>query len=95
MAILGNIERFAAMLFALYMEPVLKARGRFKPEWPAKVLEDGTLAVKSKIYSVPHLAITLLREIKGKAYEYEVMATIMLFQLAIAVVTIATFKKWF
>ncbi len=94
-AILGNIERFAAMLFTLYyIELVLKARGRFKPEWPARVLGDGSLAVKSRIYSVPHLAITLLRKMKGKAYEYEVVATVLLFQLVIAVVTIATFKKW-
>ena len=94
-AILGNIERFAAMLFALYyVELLLKARGRFKPAWEAKVLEDGSLAVKEKIYSVPHLAITLLRRIKGRAYEYEVVATVLLIQIAVTLLTIATFNKW-
>jgi UDP-N-acetylglucosamine--dolichyl-phosphate N-acetylglucosaminephosphotransferase len=91
-AILANLERFAVMLFFLYyIEFLLKARGGLMPEWPAKVLEDGSLAVRDKVYSVPHLAITILRKIKGKAYEYEVVLLILALQVAVALITIHSF----
>jgi hypothetical protein len=36
-AILADLERFAIMLFfPYYVEFLLKARGRPRPEWPAK-----------------------------------------------------------
>jgi len=91
-AILANIERFAVMLFfPYYIELLFKARGKFRPEWPAMVLEDGSLTVKDKCYSVPHLAIKILRKIKGKAYEYEVVLLILAFQLLVALITLYSF----
>jgi UDP-N-acetylglucosamine--dolichyl-phosphate N-acetylglucosaminephosphotransferase len=92
-AILGNLERFAVMLFFPYsIDFFLKARKKLMPDWPAEVLEDGSLAVKDKIYSVPHLAIYFLRKIKGSAREPEVVLTVLLFELAVALVTICSFS---
>lgn len=90
-AILGNIERFAVMLFGLYfVELALKARGSFRPEWPADLLDDGSLGA-NKIYSVPHLFIAGLRRLKGRAYEYEVVGAILAAQLVIALAVVASF----
>lgn len=90
-AILGNIERFAVMLFGLYfVELALKARGSFRPEWPADLLDDGSLGF-NKIYSVPHLFIAGLRRLKGRAYEYEVVGAILAAQLVIALAVVASF----
>jgi UDP-N-acetylglucosamine--dolichyl-phosphate N-acetylglucosaminephosphotransferase len=92
-AILANLERFAAMLFfPYYVELLLKARGRFRPEWPAKVLEDGSLAIRDKCYSVPHLTISVLRAIKGRAYEYEVVLFVLAVEVAVALITIYSFR---
>jgi len=91
-AILGNIERFAIMLFALYyLEAFLKARGRFKPEWTGEVLKDGSLAVRDKIFSVPHIAIKVLRKVKGSAREPEVVLFIVGLEVVIALVTVLSF----
>ncbi len=95
-AILADIERFAFMLFALYyLEFLLKARGRFRPEWSARVMDDSSLAVRSKIYSVPHIAITIIRKIKGSAYEYEVVSSVLAVQIVISIITIGVFMRWF
>ncbi len=84
------------MLFALYyLEFLLKARGRFRPEWSAKVMGDDSLAVRSKIYSVPHIAITVIRKIKGRAYEREVVSSILVVQIIISIITIGVFRRWF
>jgi UDP-N-acetylglucosamine--dolichyl-phosphate N-acetylglucosaminephosphotransferase len=91
-AIVGNIERFAVTIYILYyIEFILKARGKLRPEWTAKLLEDGSLAVRDKVYSIPHVAILLLRKIKGKAYEYEVVLAVVLFQAFIALFTLYTY----
>jgi UDP-N-acetylglucosamine--dolichyl-phosphate N-acetylglucosaminephosphotransferase len=65
-AIVGNMEKSAVIIFALYyVEFLLKARGKLRPEWTAKLLEDGSLAVRDKVYSVPHIAIFLNSQIFG------------------------------
>ncbi|MEE8168651.1 MAG: glycosyltransferase 4 family protein, partial [Candidatus Hydrothermarchaeales archaeon] len=92
-AVLADLERFALMLFLpYYFELVLKARGRFRPDWTGEVLEDGSLNNREKWYSVPHVAISVLRRAKGKAYEYEVVAVILAFEVAVALLTIYTFR---
>ena len=91
-AILGNIERFAIMLFIpYYLEAFLKARGRFQPEWTGEVLEDGSLAVRDKIFSVPHIAIKVLRKMKGSAREPEVVLLILALEFVVAIVTVLSF----
>ncbi len=91
-AILGNMEKSAVMLFSLYyIEFLLKARGKLRPEWSAKLLDDGSLAVRDKVYSIPHIAILLLRKIKGRAYEYEVVMVVLMLQGVIAIYTLYSF----
>ncbi len=91
-AIVGNMEKSAVIIFALYyIEFLLKARGKLRPEWTAKLLDDGSLAVRDKVYSIPHIAILLLRKIKGRAYEYEVVLVVLLLQGVIAMYTLYSF----
>jgi UDP-N-acetylglucosamine--dolichyl-phosphate N-acetylglucosaminephosphotransferase len=91
-AILADLERFAMMLFIpYYLEFILKARGRFKPEWEATVLEDDSLAVKDRLYSVPHVAISLMKKIKGTAHENEIVFLIIAFEVVIAIITVYSF----
>jgi len=71
----------------------LKARGRLMPEWSAKILDDGSLAVRDKVYSIPHIAILLLRKIKGRAYEKEVVLVVLLFQAVIALVVLYSYYR--
>jgi len=91
-AIVGNIERYAVTIYILYyIEFILKARGKLKAQSYAKLLEDGSLAVRDKVYSIPHAAILLLRKIKGRAYEYEVVLAVLVFQAVIALFTLYTY----
>lgn len=91
-AIIGNMEKSAVMLFFLYyIEFLLKARGKLRPKWTAKLLDDGSLGVREKIYSIPHIVILLLRKIKGRAYEYEVVLVVLFFQAIIALYTLYSF----
>ncbi len=88
------MERYAAMIFLLYyIEFILKARGRLMPEWTAKILDDGSLAVRDKVYSIPHIAILLLRKIKGSAYEYEVVMVVLMFQAVIALAVLYSYYR--
>ena len=80
------------MLFLpYYFEFLLKARGKFKPEWTGEVLKDGSLVVRDKLFSVPHVAISLLRKIKGSAHELEVVITILAFEVVVVLITIYSF----
>lgn len=91
-AIVGNLEKFAVLLYSLYyIEFLLKARGKLRPEWTAKLLEDNSLAIRNKIYSVPHIAILFLRKIKGRAYEFEVVMMVLFFQLIIVLYTLYSY----
>jgi len=91
-AILGNIEKYAAILFILYyIEFILKKRGKFKEQSYGELLKDGSLTVKNGIYSVPHIAILCLRKLKGKAFENEVVIVVLFFQTIVALVTLYSF----
>jgi UDP-N-acetylglucosamine--dolichyl-phosphate N-acetylglucosaminephosphotransferase len=91
-AILGNIEKYAAILFFLYyIEFILKKRGKFKKQSYGELLKDGSLTVKDGIYSVPHIAILCLRKFKGKAYENEVVLFVLFMQTIVALVTLYSF----
>lgn len=92
-AILGNLERGALMLFSLYfVELALKIRGRFKKESLAKANWDGTITNKYKrIYSLNHLSITLLEKTKGSAREKSMVRSILATQLLIVLLTIASY----
>lgn len=87
-AILGNMERIALVLFIPYfIEFGLKARGKFKKESFAKVLPDGSLISRyHNFYGLEHVVVTFLRGLKGKAYEKEVVYTIFLIELMIVAI---------
>lgn len=87
MAILGNYELFAVFIFTPYIiETGLKLRGRLIKQSFGNPKEDGSITNKyDKIYGLEHLSIKILEKTKGKAYEWEVVLLINLFQLAIVV----------
>ncbi|MBI2045142.1 glycosyl transferase family 4 [Candidatus Pacearchaeota archaeon] len=86
-AVLGNIEKIAIFFFIPYIfEAVLKIRGKLKKESFSKLNADGSLDEPyDKIYGLEHLAVRILKKIKRerKAYEWEVVISINLFQLTI------------
>jgi UDP-N-acetylglucosamine--dolichyl-phosphate N-acetylglucosaminephosphotransferase len=86
-AILGNIEKIALFFFIPYaFEFFLKARGKFKKQSFSKLDKEGNLEpLYPKIYSLNHIAVRILRKIKGKARESEVVFLINCFQILIIV----------
>ncbi|HLF54142.1 MAG TPA: glycosyl transferase family 4 [Candidatus Nanoarchaeia archaeon] len=94
-AILGDLERSAIILFIPYFfELLLKLRGKFQKESLAKPLADGSLRNKyAKWYSLNHVAISFLRRVKGRAREWEVAALLLCLELAFAAATLAVYWK--
>jgi UDP-N-acetylglucosamine--dolichyl-phosphate N-acetylglucosaminephosphotransferase len=92
-AILGNIEKIAIFFFIPYiLEVGLKLRGKLKKESFGKLEKDGSLSLRyNKIYGLEHLAIVLLKKIKGKAYEWEVPLVINAFQILVIILGFALF----
>jgi len=78
-AILGNMEKFAVLLFLPYFADfVLPLRAKMKVEAYAKVNRDNSLDLPyDKIYDVAHLAILALKKTKGKVYEKDVVLFIL------------------
>lgn len=95
MAILGNIEKIAVFFFIPYIiEAILKTRGKLKKYSFGKVLEDGSLDLPyGKFYGVEHIAIALLKKIRGKATEKGVVIVINLFQLLIIGLGLLLFRS--
>lgn len=89
-AILGDLEKFAVILFIPYfLEFVLKIRGLLQKESFARPLKDGSLVNRyDKWYGVEHIAVSFLRKIKGRAFEYEVVMVILLLEFILAFVTV-------
>jgi len=94
-AILGNIEKIAIFFFIPYIiETGLKVRGKLKRESFAKINSDGDLEIPyKKFYGLEHVAIFLLKKIKGKVYEKEVVYLINLFQILIIGLGLILFKN--
>lgn len=90
MAILGDVEKYALILFIPYfMELVLKARGRFVKESFAIVKENGSLENRyEQWYGLEHVAIDVVRKVKGTAREQSVVYTMFGFQLFFALCSV-------
>ncbi|MFQ5975568.1 MAG: glycosyltransferase 4 family protein [Candidatus Hydrothermarchaeales archaeon] len=59
-AILGNMEKIAMILFSLYfIEFLIKAKTKFKGECFGKPMEDGTLSIPRKKVVLSHLILAL------------------------------------
>lgn len=91
MAILANVEKFAVILFLLYIVQVfLKTRGLMQKESFAKCNKDGSLECRyDKIYGLEHLVIMVLKRFKKKAYEIEVVVVLLGAQVVLALSTLA------
>lgn len=94
-AILGNIERFAIFIFIPnILEILLKLRGSLIKESFAEPEKDGTLSLKySKIYGLEHLALVLIKKIKGRVYEKDVVNFINLIQILFVVLGFIIFRN--
>ncbi|MEM2667589.1 MAG: hypothetical protein QXE60_02350 [Candidatus Methanomethylicaceae archaeon] len=90
MAILGNFEKLALILFIpYYMDFILPLRGRMKTEAFGKVNSDWTLDKPyPKICDVAHLTIVIIKKIKGRVYEKDVTISIIIFEIILAIIGI-------
>jgi UDP-N-acetylglucosamine--dolichyl-phosphate N-acetylglucosaminephosphotransferase len=85
-AILGDMEKIAILLFIPYViDFILTMRRMLKVEAFAKVNDDGSLEQPyDKIYHITHLAIAVLRNIKSKVYERDVVEFVYLIEILMA-----------
>jgi len=85
-AILGDMEKIAVLLFLPYaFDFIIQAAGGFRREAFAKVIEDGSLEKPYKgIYHLTHLGIIVLKQLKGKVYERDVVLFLCGIEIAIA-----------
>ncbi|UZE93658.1 MAG: glycosyl transferase family 4 [Candidatus Pacearchaeota archaeon] len=92
-AILGNMEKAAFLLFIPFIiEGILKARSKFKAENFGKPNKDGSLEVPyKKTYSLTHASILFLKKVKKKAYEKDVVRLLLIIELIIAVLIMASY----
>ncbi|MEM3448584.1 MAG: glycosyl transferase family 4 [Nitrososphaerota archaeon] len=88
MAILGNFEKLALLLFIpYYMDFLLPLRSRMKTEAFAKISADGSLEQPyDKIYDVTHLSINIVKKVKNKVYEKDVTVSIIFFEVVLAII---------
>jgi len=85
-AILGDMERIAIILFLPYaVDFLLQSKGGFGKEAFAKVNDDGSLDKPyPEIFHLTHLAIVLIGRWKGKVYERDVVLLLCGIEIAIA-----------
>lgn len=90
-AILGNIEKFALVLFIPYfIELVLKLRGKLQKESFAAVNPDGTLKLRyEKIYGLEHVIIVVLQKLRISTTERNVVWCLYGVQLVFVGLTLA------
>lgn len=95
MAILGNFERIAVFIFIPYIaETFLKLRGGLKKQSFGIPKKDGSLEMPfKKIYGLTHLSILILKKLKGKVYERDVVYIIFIFQIIICLLSLLIFWK--
>lgn len=74
-AILGDMEKIAVILFVPYaIDFILQLRSGFRSEAFAVVNEDSSLEKpEGGIYHLTHLALAVLKRVKGKVYERDVV----------------------
>jgi len=95
MAILGNFEKIAVFFFIPYIiEMTLKVRGKLKKESFGIPQKDGSLEMPyKKVYGLEHFAIWLLKKLKKKVYEKNVIYFIYALQIVIIILGFIIFKK--
>jgi UDP-N-acetylglucosamine--dolichyl-phosphate N-acetylglucosaminephosphotransferase len=95
MAILGNFEKIAVFFFIPYIcEVFLKLRGKLHVPSFGKPHPDNTLELPhQKIYGLEHLSIAVLKKIKTRVYESDVVHFIYAFQILIIVLGLIIFRE--
>ncbi len=95
MAILGNFEKIALFIFIPYiLETLLKLRGGLAKQSFGKPNKDGSLEMPyDKIYGLTHLSIFLLKKLKNKVYEKDVVYLIFAVQIVLCLLALLIFKK--
>jgi UDP-N-acetylglucosamine--dolichyl-phosphate N-acetylglucosaminephosphotransferase len=85
-AILGDLEKVAVVLFLPYaFDFIIQATGGFRKEAFAKANEDGSLEMPYKgLYHLTHLAIIVLKQLKDKVYEKDVVLFLCGIEMAVA-----------
>ncbi len=92
-AIMANLEKAALILFVPYfVEGVIKAKNKFKTECFSIPQQDGSLEAPNKVGSSTHLVIKLLKKIKKKVYENDVVITFVLIELILVLIAYVTLK---
>ncbi|HOK58238.1 MAG TPA: hypothetical protein PK659_04830 [Methanothrix sp.] len=87
-AILGDMERVAVTLFVPYaIDFFLQARGRFGKEAFAKLEDDGSLS-HTGIYHLTHVALAVLKRLKGRVYERDVVLFMWGLEAVVALLSI-------
>lgn len=83
-AIVGDMEKMAVVIFLPYaIDFVMQARGGFNKEAFARVNDDGSLDKPYEgIYHLTHLAIVVLKRIKQKVYERDVVLFVLGMEMA-------------
>ena len=94
MAILGNFEKIALFVVIPYIvEAGLKLRGKLKKQSFGVPNKDGSLEMPyDKIYGLEHLAIKVLKKIKGKVYEKDIVYLIFAVQIIICLAALLIFR---
>jgi UDP-N-acetylglucosamine--dolichyl-phosphate N-acetylglucosaminephosphotransferase len=87
-AILGNLEKLALILFIpYYLDFLLPLRAKFKTEAFAKVNADGSLELPYHgIYDVTHLMLAVVKKIKHRVFETDVVLSIFAIEIILALV---------
>ena len=95
MAILGNFEKIAVIFFIPYIiEFFLKSRGRLVKHSFGKPNKSGELDLAyNKIYGLTHLSTWLLKKMKIKSTENNVVYLIWAFQLIIIIFGFIIFRR--
>ena len=95
LAILGDMERVAIFFFIPYiLEVALKSRGKLRKQSFGKPNKDGSLEMPyNKIYGLEHLAIWILKKVKNKVYEKDVVLLINIFQIVIILLGFIIFRS--
>jgi UDP-N-acetylglucosamine--dolichyl-phosphate N-acetylglucosaminephosphotransferase len=98
-AMVGQVEKYALILFIpYYMDFLLPLRKRMKVEAFAKVNGDGSFSQPyKKMYDSTHLAILVLKKIKSRVFERDVVMLIIGFELVLSIATILIcfFAPWY
>jgi len=88
-SILGNIERAALILFIPYfLEFIIKAKHKFKSECFLIPQPDGSLEPSGRYGSITHIVGAIIKKIKGKVYELDIVLFLIFVELILAAIVI-------